>query len=137
MAELFYSIRPELVDKTPITPMFSIEVLQRTNVVYQFKCTLGNFISENNSIYVVLTSTTLSTRLAMHLPDINSKAQHLKKHSCPKIEFRKILTENTTIFEQQNNKYKLQILKTLHIRMKKPKLNRINFESSANVLKCF
>ena len=40
------------------------------------------------------------------------------------------------MLEQQNNKQKLQILKALHIRMKQPKLNRINFESSTNVLKC-
>ena len=49
-------------------------------------------------------------------------------------EFQKILTENT-ILEQQNNKQKLQILEALHIRMIQPKLNRINFESSTNVLK--
>ena len=77
----------------------------------------------------------------MHLSDTNSKAQHLKKnkkkkHSCPKIEFRKILTENTTLLEQQNNKQKLQIPEALHIRMKQPKLNRINFESSTNVFRC-
>ena len=36
----------------------------------------------------------------------------------------------------QNNKQKLQILKALHIRNIQPKLNRINFETSANVLKC-
>ena len=48
----------------------------------------------------------------------------------------KVLTENTTILKQQNNKQKLQILEALHIRMKQPKLYRIYFESSANVLKC-
>ena len=39
------------------------------------------------------------------------------------------------ILEKQNNKQDLQILKALHIRNIQPKLNRINFESSANVLK--
>ena len=34
----------------------SIGVLQKTNVVYQFKCTLGDCTPENNSIYVGLTS---------------------------------------------------------------------------------
>ena len=33
-------------------------------------------------------------------------------------------------------KQKLQILEALHIRMKQPKLNRINFESGANVRQC-
>ena len=51
----------------------------------------------------------------------------LKKHSCPTTELRKIITENTTILEHQNNKQKLQILEALHIRNMQPKLNRINF----------
>ena len=71
----------------------------------------------------------------MHLSDNTSIAQHLKKHTCQKTEFRKILTEDT-ILEQQNNKQKMQILKALHIRNKLPKLNRIYFESSSNVFRC-
>ena len=59
------------------------------------------------NIYVGLASTTLSI---MHLFDTNSIAQHLKKHSYPTTELRKILIENTTILEHQNNKKKLQIL---------------------------
>ena len=33
----------------------------------------------------------------MHLSDISSIAQHLKKHSCPTTELRKILTESSNI----------------------------------------
>ena len=88
----------------------SIGVLQKNNVIYQFKCPLGDCISDNNNIYVGLTSTTLSRTLTMHLSDTSSIAQHLKKHSCPTTELRKILTDNTTILEHQNNKQKLQIL---------------------------
>ena len=39
-----------------------------------------------------------------------------KKPSCPTTQPRKILTDNTTISEHQNNKQKLQILEALHIR---------------------
>ena len=60
---------------------------------------------------------------------------HLKKHSCPTTQLRKILTDNT-ILEHQNNKQKLHILEALHIRNMQPALNRINFQTSANVLKC-
>ena len=70
----------------------------------------------------------------MHLSDTSSIAQHLKTHSCPTTEVRKILTENT-ILEHQNNKQKLQILEARHIRNVQAKLNRINFQTSANVLK--
>ena len=69
-------------------------------IIYQFKCTLGDCISENNSIYVGLISTTLLQQLTMHLSDTSSIAQHLKKHSCPKTEFQKVLPQNTTILEQ-------------------------------------
>ena len=55
----------------------SIGVLQKNNVIYQFKCPLGDCISDdNNNIYVGLTSTTLSRRLTMHLSDTSSIAQH-------------------------------------------------------------
>ena len=112
-----------------------IGVLQKTNVIYQFKCLLRECISKNNNIYIGLTSTTLSRRLTMHLFDTSSIAQHLKKHFCSTTELQKILTENT-ILEHQNNKQKLQIVEALHIRNIQPKLNRINFEISANVLRC-
>ena len=115
----------------------SIGVLQKTNVIYKFKCPLGDCISDNNNnIYIGLTSTTLSRRLTMHLSDTSSIAQHLNKHSCPTTQLRKILTDNTTILEHQNNKQKLQIFEALYIRNLQPALNRINFQTSANVLKC-
>ena len=98
------------------------------SVIYQFKCPLGHCISKNNNIYVGLTSTPQSRRLTMHFSDTCSREQHLKIHLYPTTEFQKILTENTTILEQQNNKQKLQILEALHIRNIQPKLNRINFE---------
>ena len=79
----------------------SIRVLQKTNVIYKFKCSLGDCISDNNNIYFGLTSTILSRRLTMHLSDTSSIAQHLKKHSCPTTQLRKFLTDNTKILEHQ------------------------------------
>ena len=64
------------------------------------------------------------------------RASAFKKHSCPTTQLRKILTDNTTILEHQNNKQKLQIIEALHIRNMQPTLNGINFQTSANVLKC-
>ena len=54
----------------------------------------------------------------MHLSDTSSTAQHLKKTT----DFRKILTENTTILEQQNNKQKLQILEFYILEIFNPNL---------------
>ena len=73
------------------------------------------------------THTHIYIYITMHLSDTCSIAQHLKKHSCPTTESWKILTDNTTILEHQNNKQKLQILEALHIRNMQPTLNRINF----------
>ena len=72
----------------------------------------------------------------MHLNDSSSIALHLKTHSIPKSKFRKILVENTTIIAHEIDKLRLQILEALHIKTKKAKINRINFENSNNVLKC-
>ena len=59
----------------------SIGVFQKTNVIYKFKCPLGDCFSDNNNnIYIGLTSTTRSRRLTMHLSDTSSLAQHLKKN---------------------------------------------------------
>ena len=118
----------KLIIKNNSSP--SIAPLQKTNVVYLFKC------NSNKNTYIGVTTTTLSRRLTMHLTDNSSIAQHLKTHSCPKTKFRKILNDNTTNIEIQTCKQRLKILEALHIRHKNPKLNKINFDNSTNILKC-
>ena len=92
---------------------------------------------KRNSAYVGFTTTTLSRRLTMHLNDSISIPILLKNSSITKSKFRKILLENTTIIAHEIDKIRLQILETLHLKTKIPKINRINFENSDNVLKCF
>ena len=117
----------------PISSNFYIHDQQKTNVIYQFKRPLGDCISGSNSIYVGLTSMTLSRRLTRHFSHTSSLAQHLKKHSSQQLNFGKFIPK-TTILEQQNNTQKLQTIEALHIRNIQPKLNRINFETSANIV---
>ena len=50
----------------------STELLDRTNIVYMFKCLLGDCLSKENNTYVGLTTTTLSRWLTMHLNDSSS-----------------------------------------------------------------
>ena len=57
----------------------SIGVLQKT-IIYQFKCPLGDCVSENNNIYVGLTINTVSRRLTTNLSNTSSIAQHFKKN---------------------------------------------------------
>ena len=70
-----------------------IYILQKTNIIYKFKCPLGDCISDN--IYIGLTSTTLSRRLTMHLSEKSSLAQHLKKTFMP----------NNTIMENSHRQH--------------------------------
>ena len=69
----------------------SIGVWQKTNVIYQFKCPLGDCISENNNIYVGLISPTLSRRLTKYLSDTSSIAQHLKNIHAQQQNYGKFL----------------------------------------------
>ena len=82
------------------------ELLDGTNVIYSFKCPLGDWVSNENNTYVGLTR-----RLTMHLNDSSSITIHLKTHSIPKSKFRKILIQNTTIIAHKINKQRLQIFK--------------------------
>ena len=71
-----------------------------------------------------------------HLNDSSSIVFHPKNHSISKSNFRKILVENTTLIANKIDKLRLQTLEALHITPHQ-KINRINFENSDNVLKCF
>ena len=69
----------------------STELLDRTNIVWMFKCPLEYWVSKENIAYVGHTISTLSKRLTMHLNDASSIATHLKAHSITKSKFRKFL----------------------------------------------
>ena len=99
-------------------PFPSTKLLDMTNIVYMFKCPLGDCVSKENNTYVGLATTTLSRRLTMHLNDSSSIALHLKTHSIPKSKFQKILVENTTIIAHKIDKLQLQIREALHIKTK-------------------
>ena len=71
----------------------STELLDRINIIYMFKCPLGDCVSNENNIYVGLTTTTLSRQFTMHLNDSSSIALHIKIHSILKSKFKKILVK--------------------------------------------
>ena len=72
-----------------------------TNVIYMFKCPLGDCVSKENNTYVGLTITTLSRRLTVFLNGSGSIALHLKTNSIPNTKFRQILVEGTTIMARE------------------------------------
>ena len=79
---------------------------------------------------------TLSKKMFSLLILQSSISVHLRSHSLPKSKSHKILVENTTIIAYEINKPWLQILEALHIKAQKPKIDRISFDKSDNVLKC-
>ena len=113
--------------------------LQETSVIYQFICPMGicnPLNKEQNGTYIGLTTTTLSRRLTYHLNEQSSIYKHLSQHKVKPSEMRKILVDNTKIIDRNNKKKKLIILEALHIKKRTPSINRINFQTGANVLSC-
>ena len=113
----------------------STKLLDRTDVLCMFKCPLGDCVSNENNAYIGLTTMILSRHLTMYLNDSSSIALHLKATFFPNPNFRKLLAEIAMI-ELEIIKPKLQTLEALHIKTKRSRINRINFENSDNVLKC-
>ena len=95
-------INEEMLPKYTYIKLTQISLnMQKTNVMYQFKCPLGDCISDNNICWFNLNYPNKETYNARFWYKFNSSA--FKKHSCPTTELRKILTDNTTILEHQNN----------------------------------
>ena len=76
---IYYKFKTSnLVIRNNSSPSIGVLQKKKNNVLYKFKCPLGDCISDNNNIYVGLTSTTLSRRLTMHFSGTSSITQHLK-----------------------------------------------------------
>ena len=56
--------------------------LKKTNVIYQYKCSHGDFQHLKNT-YIGMTTTTLSRRLTMHLASRGHKQHALTNHHMP------------------------------------------------------
>ena len=56
----------------------STELLDRKNIIYMFKCPLGDCVSKEYDTYVGLTTRTLPRQLTMYPNDSSSQIQILK-----------------------------------------------------------
>ena len=56
-----------------------------------FKCSLEDYVSNENNTYVGLTTTTLSRRLTVQLNESSSIALHLRSHSSSNPSLKKLL----------------------------------------------
>ena len=95
--------------------------LQKTNVIYEYDCTLGDCELQKNHKYIGETVTTLSRRLTMHLasggPYIHTKQDHKT------LLTRKMLVENTKILAHITDYNRLMIRESLLIKQEKPSIN--------------
>ena len=102
-------------NQTPPPPQ-----LQRTNLIYEYKCPIGKCERQNNS-YIGLTTTTLSRRLTMHLQHGGPK--HHAQHQHNTQLTRDILVQNTTVIATNTDSNRLHIMEALLIFQHKPPLN--------------
>ena len=96
--------------------------LQRTNVIYRWKCPNEDCKLQNREVdYIGRTTTTLSRRLTMHLhghpPSEHTREAHKKDIT------REDLVENTSIIASDRNVRRLNILEAVLIRERCPVLN--------------
>ena len=85
----------------PISP------LKKTNIMYQYQCSHGDWAHHNNK-YIGLTTTTLSRQLTMHLASDGPKQHALENHDLTLI--RDVLVNNTEIIFSEFNHNKLSLL---------------------------
>ena len=107
--------------------------LQQTNLIYEYKCPIGECEHQNNS-YIGLTTTTLSRRLTMHLQQGGPKHHTQNHHNTPLT--RDMLVKNTNIIARETNYNRLHILEALLIHKQKPPLNN-QFTGTNRTLKLY
>ena len=97
-------------------------LLKQSNVIYSYKCTLGDCALRPSCKYIGHTTTSLSRRITMHLQTGGPKT-HTETYHDQRLT-RKQMTENTTIIDKSNNIRELHVLESIHIRDKDPAINR-------------
>ena len=97
-------------------------LLKMTNIVYEFKCPIGDCAHRPNNSYIGHTTTTLSRRMTMHLQD-GAPRRHMRSAHGRTLT-RTHLVDNTTVLARCGHKARLKVLEAVHIRDKDPTINR-------------
>ena len=95
--------------------------LQKTNLVYEYTCKIGD-CERLQSSYIGVTQTTLSRRLTMHKGSGAIKDHMERCHNLPLT--RDALVNNTKILRTNNDTSRLLITEALLIHAKNPALNK-------------
>ena len=96
--------------------------LKQANVVYQYKCKIGDCALLPNSDYIGYTTTSLSRRLTMHLQS-GAPSSHTLDHHHRRLT-RKQLVDNTSIIGRAPDVRRLAALEAVYIRERDPLINK-------------
>ena len=88
-------------------------MLKQSNVIYSYKCSLGDCALRQNCKYLGHTTTSLSRQITTHLQNGEPKA-HTQTYHDQRLT-RKLMLENTTIIDRSNNTRELHVLEAIHI----------------------
>ena len=97
-------------------------LLKDSNVIYSYKCSIGDCALRDNCKYIGYTTTTLSRRITMHLQNGGPKT-HTETHHHQRLT-RKHMVDNTTVIDRSHNRRELHVLEAIHIRDKDPLINK-------------
>ena len=97
-------------------------MLKQSNVIYSYRCTIGDCALRPSCKYIGFTTTSLSRRLTMHIqnggPKTHTETTHEQRLT------RTQMLENTVILDKCQNRRKLQVLEAIYIRDHDPTINR-------------
>ena len=96
--------------------------LKQTNVVYHYKCTLGDCALLSHSGYIGNTTTSLTRRITMHLQQ-GGPLTHTQQHHGEPLT-RRLMTQNTKILTRARDKRRLLALEAIYIRELDPSINK-------------
>ena len=103
-------------------PTRDTSMLKQTNVIYKYKCQIGDCALRPNCSYIGLTTTSLSRRLTMHVQNGGPKT-HTETHHGRRLT-RQDMTQNTTIIDKCADARRLHVLEAVYIRDLDPMINR-------------
>ena len=108
--------------------------LQQSNLIYKYKCNLDECEHLPESLYIGLTTTTLSRRLTMHLGNGGPKRHSNENHRTNLT--RTMLEEQTEIIRKEQDTNRLHIYEAILIQSKALTINN-QATGQARTLKLF
>ena len=104
------------------SPACDKTTLKQSNIVYHFKCTIGDCALLPKSGYIGYTTTSLSRRLTMHLQS-GGPQQHTQTEHDTRLTRQEIVS-NTSIVAKASDRRRLVALEAIYIRERDPSINR-------------